>query len=136
MQGFAEQIDYYLEMFRRGDVEDAFHGLLEIDREILPELIDVFRVSKDVSVREFLVEVIWEYREKSVIPFLGEALRDSEPRVWRQALNGLVALASSAALDVLQAARIQEFPKRRDNENFHRWLEEAIEQAETEARRV
>ncbi len=133
MQRFASQIDYYLEMVRRGDTDNAFHGLLEIDRDILPELMVVFRSEQDVAVREFLVEVIWEYREQSAIPFLREVLFDSESRIWRQALNGLVALTSPAALEALRAARSREFPGQRDTQEFRRWLEEAIEQAETGA---
>jgi len=136
MQRFAPQIDYYLEVFRRGDADNAFHGLLEIDPDILPELIAVFRTEQDTGVREFLVEVIWEYREHSVIPFLAEALQDTEPRIWRQALNGLVTLVSPAALEVLRAARARQLPTQRETEEFRRCLEEAIEQAETETQRV
>jgi hypothetical protein len=136
MKRFAPQIDYYLEMFRRGDTDEAFHGLLEIDRDILPELMVVFQTERDIGVRELLVEVIWDYRERSVIPFLGEALSDSEPRIWRQALNGLVTLASPAALDVLRTKRIRQFPTQRETDEFRRWLEEAIEQAETATQKV
>jgi hypothetical protein len=136
MQRFAPQIDYYLEMFRSGDTDNAFHGLLEIDSDILPELIQVFRASHDLGVRELLVEVIWEYRDHSVLPFLGEVLFDSEPGIWRQALNGLVTLASPAALDALRAARAREFPRQRETEEFRRWLEEAIAQAETKAQKA
>jgi hypothetical protein len=136
MQRFAPQIAYYLEMFRSGDTDNALHGLLEIDRDILPELMAVFRSEQDIGVRELLVEVIWEYRERSVIPFLGEALSDTEPRIWRQALNGLVTLASPASLDILRAAGTRQFPTQRETEEFRRWLEEAIEQAEAETQRV
>ena len=136
MQRFAEQIAYYLEMFRRGDSDNAFHGLLELDRDILPELMSAYRATHNVGVRELLVEVIWEYRERSVIPFLGEVLLDAESRIWRQALNGLVALASPDALDVLRAARTRQFPSQRETVDFHRWLEEAIGQAETETHNV
>lgn len=136
MQRFAPQIAYYLEMFRRGDTDNAFHGLLEIDRDVLPELMAVFRNEQDIRVRELLVEVIWEYRERSVIPFLGEALSDNEPRIWRQALNGLVTLALPASLDVLRAARARQLPTQCETEEFRRWLEETIEQTQTEAQRA
>ena len=43
MQRFAPQIDYYLEMFRRGNADNAFHGLLEMEHGILPELMAEFR---------------------------------------------------------------------------------------------
>jgi HEAT repeat protein len=130
MQRFAPQIAYYLEMFRSGDADNAFHGLLEIDCDILPELMAVFRSEQDIEIRELLSEVIWEYRERSVIPFLGEALSDTESRIWRQALNGLVALASPASLEILRTARTRQFPTQREAEEFRRWLKEAIEQTE------
>ncbi len=136
MPRFAPQIDYYLEVFRRGDADNAFHGLLEIDRDLLPELMETFRRERDTDVREMLIEVIWGYRDRSVIPFLGEFLLDSEARIWRQALSGLITLACPAALDALRAARSREFPEQRETEEFRRWLEEAIEQAGTEAQSV
>lgn len=136
MQRFVPQIAYYLEMFRSGDADNAFHGLLETDRDILPELMAVFRSERDIGVRELLVKVIWEHREQAAIPFLGEALSDTDPRIWRQALNGLVTLASPAALDVLRAARTRQLRTQPETEEFRRWLEEAIEQAESEAQSV
>jgi len=130
MHSFASHIENYLDLFRKGETDSAFHGLLEISREILPELMTIFRSERDARMRELLVEVIWEYREPSAIPFLGEALLDPDPGVWRQALNGLVTLASPAALDALRSARTRKFPRQRDAEEFYRWLEEAIIQVE------
>jgi len=122
MKAFAAQVADYLHRYRQGDCDLAFFGLLEADHEVLPELIAAFRVEPDGRVRAFLVEVIWQHREPSVVPFLGEALRDSESDVWRQALDGLVTLASPAALEVLHSAR------RLATDEFSGWLEEAIEQ--------
>ncbi|MEN9675068.1 MAG: hypothetical protein RIS76_964 [Verrucomicrobiota bacterium] len=136
MQRLSPKIAYYLQMFRSGDAENAFHGLLELDRDILPELMAVFRSTQDIGLRELLVAVIWGYREQSVIPFLREALFDTEPRIWRQALNGLVSLASPAALAVLCEARTRQLFTQRETEEFRRWVEEAISQAETEIRRA
>lgn len=133
MQRLSPKIAYYLEMFRSGDADNAFHGLLELDRDILPELMAVFPSTQDIRLREMLVAVIWGYREQSVIPFLREALFDTEPRIWREALNGLVSLASPAALDALCEARRRRFLTQRETEEFGGWVEEAISQAETEA---
>jgi HEAT repeat protein len=119
----------YLRRFREGDAEDAFHGLLEMDHAILPELIAAFRGEADGEVRRFLVEVIWQHRQPSAIPFLGEVLRDPDPQVWKEALDGLVALASPAAIEALRAARGRTFPSKRQIEEFRGWLEEALEQA-------
>jgi HEAT repeat protein len=134
MQTNMPQIAEYLRRFRQGDADTAFHGLLDMGHEILPQLIAAFQDERDSRVREFLVEVIWQHRQESVIPFLGEALLDPEARVWREALDGLVALASPAALDTLRAARTRSFPGQGQREDSRRWLEEAIEQVETEMR--
>lgn len=135
MPTFAPEIAYYLERYREGDDENAFHSLVELDHQVLPELLAEFRAATDPRLRVFLLGVIWQHRQPSVIPFLGEALLDSEPRVWREALDGLVALASPASLEALRAARTRHFSERRDTEEFRNWLEEAIEQTETAMRR-
>jgi len=101
-----------------------------MDQDALPELIAVFSAERDAQVRAFIVEVVWQHRQQSTIPFLGEALHDSEPTVWRQALDGLVSLASPAALEVLRSARTRRFPNPRDTAEFRHWLQEAIVQAE------
>jgi hypothetical protein len=131
-----EQIADYVRCFRGGDVETAFHGLLESGHDILPDLVAAFHGASDGRVREFLVEVIWQHRQQSVIPFLGEALWDPEPRVWRQALDGLVTLASPAAIEVLRAARTRQFSQPSEAAEFRGWLEEAIEQAELAANQL
>jgi hypothetical protein len=126
----AEQIAEYLHCLREGDAERAFHGLLESSHDILPALSAAFWSESDSRVREFLVQVVWQHRQQSTIPFLGEALLDPEPRVWQEAIDGLVALASPAALDVLRAARTRQFPQAAEAEDFRCWLDEAIEQAQ------
>jgi hypothetical protein len=132
MPAFATQIAHYLERYHMGDADGAFHGLLELDQASLPELMHEFREATDTRLRVFLLGVIWQHRQQSVIPVLGEALLDSEPPVWREALDGLVALASPASLEALYAARTRHFTRQQDEEEFHRWLEEAIEQTEVE----
>jgi hypothetical protein len=136
MESPTSQITEYLQLFRKGDRDGAFYGLLEMEHGILPELMAAFRSERDSRVPEFLVEIIWQHRQASAIPFLKEALHDQAPAVWKQALDGLVALASSEALDVLRDARTRQFPAKRPTEEFRRWLEEAIEQAESEIHRV
>jgi hypothetical protein len=136
MPSFAQQIAYHLQQFRQGNADAAFHGLEEMEHGVLPDLIAEFRATKDVKSRAFLLNVIWQHRQQSVIPFLGEALFDSEPIVWRKALDGLVALASPAALEVLRAAKERQFSSRQDSEEFLNWIQEAIEQVETETPEV
>jgi hypothetical protein len=130
METTAQQITDYIERFRRGDRDGAFFSLLEMEHGILPQLMEVFRHELDGRVREFLVEVIWQHRQPSVIPFLGEALHDSEPLVWRQALDGLVTMASPASLETLRNVR----PRQQIGE-LRLWLDEAIYQVESEISR-
>jgi hypothetical protein len=129
MQTTAAQIADYLQRFRCGDIRTAFFGLLEMEHEVVPELISVFHNEKESDIRAFLVEVIWQHRQPSVIPFLAEALFDPEAAVWKQALDGLVTLASPAALAVLQAAKACQFATHEQKTEFVNWLDEAINQA-------
>ncbi|MFZ2278432.1 MAG: hypothetical protein WAW39_11555 [Prosthecobacter sp.] len=129
MSAFASPIAYYLERYHQDDTENAFFGLTELDHEALPELTAEFRAATDPDLRDFLLHVIWEHRQTSVIPLLGEALREGEKAVWRQAMNGLVALACPEAIEELGSAKTREFPRPRDTEEFRSWLKEAIEQA-------
>jgi len=130
MNTFGEEVTHYLQRFRGGHTDDAFHGLLELDHAVLPELEAQFRTARAPEVRRFLLEVIWQHRQQSVIPLLGEALLDADHRVWREALDGLVALGSPRSVAALRAVRVQ-----RDDEQFRRWVDEAIEQAEEQAQR-
>lgn len=52
-------IQDYIDQFREGNRNEVFHGLLELSRDVLPELIAIFRNEQDVQFRAFLVEVIW-----------------------------------------------------------------------------
>ena len=126
----SDAIGEYCEMYLSGDYDNAIHGLLEMTPAILPDLMAAYRVEHDTQIRLFLLNVIWEYRDQSVIPLLGEALFDLQKRIWQEALDGLVALASPTAVDALRAARNRQFTTEHDTETFGLWLAEAIEQAE------
>ncbi len=125
MSPFAEQIRLHLAMFRQGDQDKAFHGLLEMDHAGLADLETTYRATPDREARRFLLRVIWQHRQPSILPLLAEALLDPEPRVWREALDGLVTFADPASVAALRAAQ-----ERRRDEEFQKWVNEAIEQAE------
>jgi hypothetical protein len=131
-----QQVDYYLRQFRQGDRDGAFYGLLEMSHDVLPSLMTIFRMEPDPGVRAFLVEVIWQHRELSSLSFLGDALCDCDPKVWRQALDGLVTLTCPAALDVLKSVQSRLFSSQRDTDEFRHWIIEAIEQVEMEIYRT
>src|SRR3954467_9045521 len=98
-------IDSFLELARTGHREAAFHGLIDSGEAAIPRLVDAYRAEADPAVRSLLVEVIWQLRSHASIEFLAEALNDPDPEVWRQALDGLVTMASPESLRILEAAR-------------------------------
>jgi hypothetical protein len=120
-------LKHYLELFCAvGDHDTAFFGLLHQGKEILPQLIGAYKTESAANVRCFLVEVIWQHRDLSIIPFLGDVLDDEAPEVWKQALDGLVALASPLSRRVLTDAQAR-FHNRKD---MQIWLHEALEQVD------
>ena len=127
----TSKIQTYLEEFKKGDSQNALCGLTNLPHNVLPELIDIFKKERDGHVRVFLVETIWQHRQQSVIPFLAEVLHDPEPDVWKEALDGLVTLASPKAIEALRSARNRPFKKAKDAEEFREWIDEAMEQART-----
>lgn len=130
MSTFAAQITYYIDRFRQGDVDGAFHGLIELDHNALRELTAAFQAESQTAIRVFLLKVIWQRRQECVVPLLAHALTDAEPAVWREALDGLVSVASPAALDVLRKARTRPMTQVQAGEEYQAWLKEAIEQVE------
>jgi hypothetical protein len=118
-----EAINHYLQKARSGDLGDALFGLIELDHTVLPLLEAAYRSERKSPIRALLVEAVWQHRQPSVVPFLFEALNDSDEETWQQALDGLVALASPETKDGLERMiRLEGHAKRRE------WFEEALGQ--------
>lgn len=128
------RIKEIVDCFRAGDEEAAFFTLIELDGDVLPALMEVFRQEQEAYVRAFLVKAAWERRDEAVIPFLGAVLNGAEEASWQQALDGLVAFASTQSLAILNAARAREFAEDSLTRRFRLWLDEAIQQVELELR--
>ena len=126
----SSKIDFYLERYCDGKGDDAFHGLLELDKSCLPDVAKAFRSITDSSIRALLLEVIWQHREPTYISLLAEALFDDAQEVWQESMDGLVTLACSESLEALQQARERSFDDECSQRNFHKWLDEAISQTE------
>jgi hypothetical protein len=117
-----------LEMAKAGHREAAFHCFLGLGEGAIPRLGEAYRAESDPAVRSLLVEVIWQLRSASSIDFLGEALQDPAPEVWREALDGLVTLASSESLRILERAREGlEASDAEGRADFREWIDGAIE---------
>jgi HEAT repeat protein len=128
MDSVEARIAWYLDRLRGGEPNDVFFDLIELGTSALPILIDAFRREPDNSVRAFLLNVIWEFRSPASIPALAEALNDPDSEVWKQALDGLVAIKSKEALSALQAAKHRRPETDAETIEFRSWLDEAIEQ--------
>jgi len=117
------RVEQSLDLMRRGEGEQAFHNLIEESPEVLPLLMKAFSVEKDPAVRESLVQVIWEHRVRETIPFLIRVLDEDEPRIWKSALDGLVAIGGEPALAALEAYRTGGMKPDRQE-----WVAEAVGQ--------
>jgi|WetSurMetagenome_2_1015567.scaffolds.fasta_scaffold640966_2 hypothetical protein len=124
-----DKVTYYLQRYKEGNFDEAYFGLLELADEIIPELISVFKSESDRALRKFLINLIWQYRNQTIIPFLGESLFDPDPAIWREALDGLVTLACPATLELLRSCKILAKNHPNSDERFE-WLDEAISQVE------
>jgi hypothetical protein len=115
-----------LKVFRAGDDEAALAVLLEVEKELVPSLIDAFRIEPDAEARAFLLRAAWERREEHSPSFIVEALNDPEEEVWQTALDGTVTLASPKILDALQSLRTQESADAATAKRFQMCVNEAI----------
>lgn len=127
---FKEFADDYLN--RMAVDENAFFALIEAPGEIVSFLESAFRSESDAVRRAAILNVIWQRRDRTTIPLLGEALRDASPRVWKEALDGLVALGSQESILAVQSARSRAFASEVDSREFREFLDEALEQLTAE----
>ena len=115
-----------VEAYRNGEDEAPLAALIELEGDIVPELAALFSTEADPDVRAFLVRVAWERREHDSANFIVEALHDPMEEVWQSALDGSIALASPAILDILHKAKLQERPDAEMARRFQICLDEAI----------
>jgi hypothetical protein len=119
------ELEYYLDKARRGEADIAFHGLLELSGNPIHDLREAFRVESDPVVRDMIVRVITPLGGPEVVQFLGAALADPRPEVWKSALDGLVSIASPLSRRAVEQAMDKVAIE--DPEQLS-WLVEAIDQ--------
>jgi hypothetical protein len=106
MQQAHEYLAFYLKQLREGrDVDDASHSLMEGDQDLLAPLMAACTQEENRHIRPDIVRCIWQHRNPTVIRFLGQLLHDSEPAVWQEALDGLVAIGGSEAIVAVESSR-------------------------------
>ena len=117
---------HHIERLRAG--EDVFLPLAQAEDAVVPRLIEAFRAEHDPDVRAALVEIIWQHRLPETIEFLAQALADDAPEVWKNALDGLVALGGEAAIEALQSARDRISVHGQATADRVEWIDEAVRQ--------
>jgi HEAT repeat protein len=117
-------ITSYLDWARTGNREADLEALIDLGEAAIPRLLEAYRAEADPALRALIVEVVWQIRSHASLEFLGEALQDPSPEVWRQALDGLVTLATPESLRILEGARDS---GRGGDEDFRAWVDGAIE---------
>jgi HEAT repeat protein len=128
MSSATEYADYYLERLRQGHEEDAFFSLIEADPAVLPVLMEAFAKEENRPIRAQILQCIRQQRRQETINFLAEVLNDPEPGVWKEALDGLVAIGSAEASQAVQAARTRIPAERARRGITIEWIDEALEQ--------
>ncbi len=121
MDSARNKVDFYTAMFRQGREADAFHGLIEADSEIVPELIALYDRVAGNDLRAFILGVVSEFHRPFTLAFLKQELLSTEPEIWKRALDGLSKLESPESVQMMteSVARIQDPTKKQ-------WVMEAI----------
>lgn len=114
MNSLRETVDYYIRMFRSGSENEAFHGLIESDPEVVLELASVYDGDTGAELRDFILSVVSEFRSPAALAFLKQELFSAEPEIWRRALDGLCLCETSASIEMMtQAAKVADPAKKR-----------------------
>lgn len=130
-------IYWLLNGLRAGDTDragDTERTLLDLGPEAIPALIEEAAKPENRGIRATLVKVIWQSRLPSVLDFLGKALADDQPAVWKEALHGLVTIGGPQALAWLTKTRAQADLGELPNGLSAAWLDEALEQVRASVR--
>jgi HEAT repeat protein len=132
MREIEALVDHYLREWDSRGWASAYHSLVELGAQVLPELEEQLATSRDATFRAALVELARQMHSEDALPLFEAALRDPSPEVWKAALDGLVALASPASILLLEQAAQRQPPGRTELPEWEAWVREALQQARTE----
>jgi HEAT repeat protein len=132
MREIEALVDHYLREWDSSGWARAYHSLVELGPQVLPELEKALATSRVARFRAALVELAGQLHSEDVLPLFDAALRDPSPEVWKAALDGLVALSSPASLLLLEQAAQREPPGRTEAPEWEAWVREALQQARAE----
>jgi hypothetical protein len=122
MQDLQEFVDHYVAELSGPNAFTAWHSLIEAGPSALPLVVEAFHAAADPQVKVSLVKLVSEYRSEYAVPFLASCLAERKPEIWKAALDGLVILSGSPAMEALREARSTAPPDRRH------WIDDAMQQ--------
>jgi hypothetical protein len=127
MEDIRAAVVHYVAMLSGPDSDNACHSLWELGEVALPYLVEAFETTRSREVQLRIGEVVCQLRVAGALPLLKELLNNSDPALWKVALDGLVLLADNPLIrgdvvDTLVAAREAANTEKRS------WIDEAIEQ--------
>jgi hypothetical protein len=125
-----ERVDYYLNELCGENADDAFHSLLEAPDKAVPFIIEGYTKLTDSEVRATVIKILAERKGRLIMPFFERALQDQDELVWKAALNALVSIGAGEPLSIL--LRTKSRLKILGDDKFMRWLDEAIEELESD----
>jgi HEAT repeat protein len=125
----AALVEHYLREWKSSGWADAYHSLIELGPQVLPELEARLETSSDAALRAALLEVARHMHSPAALAMFAHGLKDATPAVWKEALDGLVDLANPEAVALLEEAAVGPPPGRTSPADWTAWLTEALNQA-------
>jgi hypothetical protein len=122
------EISYYLERLRAANDEGAYDALVQSEDSSVPMLIDAYYAETSIELQADLVEIVWKHRLPETLDFLSAALRHDDPRIWKNALDGMVAIGGQTSIMRLETERSRLFAAPQDFKTRLEWIDEAIQQ--------
>ena len=129
MREVVALVEHYLREWGSSGWAGAYHSLIELGPQVLPELEARFEASNDTALRAALLEVARHMHSPAALAIFARGLKDEAPAVWKEALDGLVDLANPGAVALLEEAAAGPPPGRTSLADWTAWLTEALNQA-------
>ena len=77
----------YLNEARNGDIDAAFHGLIELSDDPILALQEAYRAKTDPAIRRRLWRAVSQHHLPATIDFLAIALEDPHPEALRESMT-------------------------------------------------
>jgi hypothetical protein len=86
------------------DTENLLCALRNLSGQAVGPLASAFHDEPDGARRALLILAMSQLRDERAVPVLVDALRDPDGAVWKCALDGLVTIGGTSAIEGLQGA--------------------------------